>query len=105
MTGFKQVMIIVTNGDEYEETIKAVPLETSSENSTDENSAAMSYVRKDVDLVKTYFKKDINKELSFTLHDGPDNQKSRNFYIECLEIFFKECSTAGGMYTYCLNYL
>ena len=97
MTGFKQAVIIITNGDKYEETIKAVPLENPSQNSTNENSAAMSYVRKDIDLVKSYFKKDVNKELSFTLHDGPDTQKSRKFYIECLEILFKECSTAGGI--------
>ena len=99
MTGFKQAVIIVTNGGEYEETIKAIPLEvpTQLQSSTDENSATMPYVRQDVDLVKSYFKKDINKELSFTLHDGPDAQKSRNFYLECLKNFFKECTSAGGI--------
>lgn len=101
MTGFKQAVIIITNGNKYEETIKAVPLESPSDGSTNEGSAAISYVRKDIDLVKSYFKRDINKELSFTLYDGPDTQRSRNFYIECLEILFKECRTAGGkLYMY-----
>ena len=96
MAGFKQAVIIVTNGDEHSEKIKAVPLEVPPYSSTDESCAATSYTREDVDLLKSYFKKDINKELSFSLHDGPDTQRSRNYYFECLKILFKECTAAGG---------
>ena len=96
MRGFKQAVIIVTNGDELSEKIKAVPLEVPPYSSTDESCAATSYTREDVDLLKSYFKKDITIELSFSLHDGPDTQRSRNYYFECLEILFKECTAAGG---------
>ena len=97
MTGFKQAVIIVTSGDKYEENMKVVSLEVPPQSSTDDGCAATSYTRKDIDLVKSYFKKDINKELAFNLHDGPDIQKSRNYYFECLEILFKECTAAGGI--------
>ena len=96
MIGFKQAVIIVTNGDEYSEKIKAVPLEVPPHSSTDESCPAMTYTRKDIDLVKSYFKKDITIELAFSLHESPGNQSSRNYYLECLEILFKECTAAGG---------
>ena len=98
MKGFKQAVIIVTNGDEYSENIKAVPLEVPPYSSTDESCIATSYTREDVDLLKSYFKKDINNELSFSLHDNPDTQRFRNYYFECLEIIFKECTATGGTY-------
>ena len=98
MVGFKQAVIIVTNGDEHSEKIKAVPLEVPPYSSTDESCAATSYTREDIDLLKSYFKKDTNTELSFSLHDGQNTQRSKNYYFECLEILFKECTAAGGTY-------
>ena len=98
MTGFRQVVIIITNGDEYSEKIKAVPLEVPPQSSTDGSCAATSYTRKDINLVKSYFKRDVNKELSFSLHEDPDSQRSKNYYFECLEILFKESTAAGGIY-------
>ena len=43
MVGFKQAVIIVTNGDEHSEKIKAIPLEVPPYSSTDESCAATSY--------------------------------------------------------------
>ena len=100
MAGFKQAVIIISDGDKYEETIKAIPLEMPPQSSTNENNVAAPsyYVRQDVDLVKSYFKRDINKEIAFCLHDEPGSQRPRNFHLECLEVLFKECTTTGSTY-------
>lgn len=90
--GYLQCMIIDSHGGTYNNTLKAIPLEKPSQ---DQATSVTPNEQRDI---KCYIKKDVNKEISFSLSDIPNGQKSRDYYLECIEVLFKECSKSGGMY-------
>ena len=97
MTGFKQCITITSNRGKYDETVKAVAMET--ESVADEEAdceSADSAVEKGVEQVITFFRKDIHEEVAFNLCDSSDDQKPKQYYIDCIEILFNECTTGGG---------
>ena len=96
MKGSLQCMIINTHGGIYNNALNAVPMEEALENSTNEATPGMPDAKRDTKEIKCYIMKDVNKELSFELYDVPNAQKSRNHYLECIEVLFKECSKSGG---------
>ena len=93
MAGFKQCITINSDGGKYDEMVKAVAMETqkNTDETTDEETE-----EKGLDSLITFFRKDIHKELVFSLHDSPDGQKPKQFYVDCIEILFKECTASGG---------
>ena len=96
MRGFLQCMTIDTHGSAYNNTVKAIPLEEPPQDSTDEAISVTSYEQESIKHIKSFIKKDINKELSFSLSDTQNTQKSKQYYLECIEILFKECTRSGG---------
>ena len=63
--------------------------------STEEvHSVALS---QDTKTLKNYIEMDYMKEYAFSLRDQPDAQQSKQFYLDAIEILFRECSRAGGM--------
>ena len=99
MKGFLQCMTIDSHGGTYNNALKAIPLEKPLEDSANEAASSTSNEQRNM---KCYIKKDINKELSFSLSDIPNAQKSKDYYLECIEVLFKECSKSGGIYTLCI---
>jgi len=78
--------------------IKAVAMET--ENHTDEETGSErngTDQEKGLQSLITIFRKDIHKELVFNLHDSPDDQKPKKYYVDCIEILLKECTASGGI--------
>ena len=100
MTGFKQCITINSDGGKYDETVKAVAMEADSEVVADErpDSVINGIKMKGLEQIMTFFRKGLKTELSFNLHDSPDDQKPKQYYIDCIEILFKECTTSGGTY-------
>lgn len=88
-------MIIDTHGGTYNNTLKAIPLEEPPQDSSKEAVSVASYEREDIKDIKSFLRKDINKELAFSLSD---TQRSKQYYLECIEVLFKECTKSGGMY-------
>lgn len=68
--------------------------QTSTEKS---HSVALSILDQDTETMKDFIEKDHMKEYAFSLHDHPDSQRSKQFYLDSIEILFRECSKAGGM--------
>ena len=62
----------------------------------DPHSVAISMLHEDIKTMKGYIGKDSMKECAFTLHDQPDAQSSKQFYLDSIETLFRECSKAGG---------
>ena len=83
--GYLQCMIIDSNGGVYREGLKAVPTETTAQST-----------RKDIEHVQRYIRKDRRKELVFSLHDSPNFQLPRQYYLDRIRELFKECSRHGG---------
>jgi len=100
MLGFLQCMIIGSNGGEYEDGIKAVPpLEKSSDGdqpNKEEDATITSYIKNDFELVKDFINKDYQKEFIFSIHDAPEAQQSKQFYLNYIEVLFKESTKGGG---------
>ena len=94
--GFLQCMIIHSYGGMYDNKIKAIPMEMPSQDSTADYST-LSHKQEDIEDIECYIKSDINKELSFALYDAPDSQKSKDSYLKCIEVLFKECTRSGGI--------
>ena len=100
MLGFLQCMIIHSYGGMYDDKIKAIPMEIPSQDSTDKTDySTLSRKRGDIEDIECYIKNDINKELSFALYDAPDAQRSKHFYLEFIEVLFRECTKSGGIYS------
>ena len=102
LRGFLQCMIIHSYGGVYDDKIKAIPMEMPSQDSTADYST-LSHKREDIEDFECYIKSDINKEFSFTLYDAPDSQKSKQSYLDFIEILFRECTKSGGIKVY--NYI
>jgi len=94
LLGFVQCMIIDSHGGEYDESVKAIVMEPPK---TEESETDSNYV-KDTDAIKSYINKDCVKEYAFSLFDQPGAQQSKQFYLDSIEILFKECTKAGGTY-------
>ena len=92
MAGFKQCITINSDGGKYDEMVKAVAMETPKV--TDEET--LETKENGLQSIIAFFRKDSHKELSFNLHDSPDDQKPKQYYVDCIEILFKECTTSGG---------
>ena len=93
-------MIIHSYGGTYNNSLRAIPMEKPLQDSTNEAGTSVTLNEQgDIGDIRCFVKKDVNKELSFSLYDIPDAQKSRCYYLECIEILFKECSKSGGMDT------
>ena len=101
MIGFLQCMIIHSFGGIYDDKIRVVPMEIPSHDST---TYSLSNKPGDIEDVECLIKNDINKELSFTLYDTPNTQKSKHFYLNSIEALFKESTKSGGTYG-CYNTL
>ena len=98
MLGFLQCMIIHSYGGMYDDKIKAIPMETPSQDSTDKaDYSTLSHKREDIKDIECYIKNDINKELSSILYDAPDAQRSKRSYLEFIEVLFRECTKGGGI--------
>ena len=98
--GFLQCMIIHSYGGMYDDTIRAIPMEMPLQDSANKATySTLSHKRGDIEDIECYIKNDINKELSFSLYDAPNAQKSKQSYLECIKILFKECTKSGGMYS------
>ena len=98
MIGFLQCMIIHSHGGMYDDAIRAIPMKMPSQDPTNEgNDLAASYGGEDIEDIESYIKRDERKELSFSLYDAPNAQKSKQSYLECIEILFKECTKSGGI--------
>ena len=54
-------------------------------------------LNQDIKTMKNYIERDCEKEYAFSLHDQPGAQRSKQFYLDSIEILFKECSKAGGV--------
>jgi len=100
MLGFLQCLIIGSNGGEYEESIKAIPpLEKPSDSgqpNKEEDTSITSCIKNDFELVKDFIKKDYQKEFVFSIHDAPGAQQSKQFYLNYIEVLFKESTKGGG---------
>ena len=97
MIAFLQCMIIHSDGGTYDNTIKAIPMEQPSQGSTYEvNPSITSHELGGTKEIECYVKKDVTKELCFSLHDTPNAQKSKHYYLECIENLFKKCTRSGG---------
>lgn len=96
MFGFLQCMIIHSYGGIYDDNIKAIPMQKPSQDSTDKNSYHAESHEEEIKDIECYVKKDVTKELCFSLHDAPGAQKSKQHYLESIEKFFKECTKSGG---------
>ena len=98
MRGFLQCIIIHSYGGMYDDTIRAIPMEMPSQDSANEVTYSTLSHKRDIKDIECYVRNDIRKELSFCLYDAPNAQKSKEYYLECIEILFKECTKSGGMY-------
>ena len=58
----------------------------------------LSMLNQDIKTIKSFIEKDCEKEYACSLHDQPGAQQSKQFYLDSIEILFKECSKAGGVY-------
>jgi len=100
MLGFLQCIIIGSNGGEYEESIKAIPpLEKPSDSDQpkkEEDTSITSSIKNDFELVKDFIKKDYQKEFVFSIHDAPGAQQSKQFYLNYIQVLFKESTKGGG---------
>ena len=96
--GFLQCMIIVSQGGKYEAAVNAIPLVGAAEGLMKKDKFSRKQERRDIEIIQTYLKNDYLKELVSTLYDLPDSQKSRQYYLGCIENIFKQCSKGGGMY-------
>jgi len=98
MKGSLQCMIIHSHGGMYNNSLKAIPMDRPSQDSTNKTATSMPLIDQgDINAIKCVVKKDVNKELCFSLCDSPSAQQSKCYYLECIEILFKECSKSGGM--------
>ena len=61
------------------------------------HSTALSIINQDMKTVKGFVEKDHMKEYAFSLHDLPGAQRSKQFYLDSIEILFRECSKGGGI--------
>ena len=105
MIGFLQCMIIHSQGGMIDDTVRAIPMEMSSQDSTNEvNYPATSYEGEDIKDIESYIRSDELKDLSVSLYDTPNTQKSKQSYLECIEILFKECTKSGGSYVHTYVY-
>ena len=91
--GSVDCIIIESLGGTYKSGIQAIPLKN-----TDNESATVSYVRKDVELIQHYIKQDKSKQLIFSLQDSPNFRKARQYYINHITEIFLECDKSGGMF-------
>ena len=98
IVGSVECVIIQSFGGKYDDTIKAIPMEMPSQDSAYDTTYTTSHKREDMEVIECYIKNDINMELSSTFFDAPYAQKSKEFYLECIEADFKECSKSGGMH-------
>ena len=78
--------------------MRAIPMEEPSQDLMDKASFAAAYKQESIELINSFVKEDINKELSFSLCDTQNAQKSRQYYLESIEDPFKECTKSGGIY-------
>ena len=62
------------------------------------HAIGLSLLNQDIKTIKSFIEKDCEKEYAFSLHDQPGAQRSKQFYLDSIEILFKECSKAGGAY-------
>ena len=82
----------------YDNKIKAIPMKMPSQDSTDKaDYSTLSHKREDIEDIECYIKNDVNKELSFILCDAPDAQRSKHFYLEYIEVLFRDCTKGGGI--------
>ena len=87
--------------EEHAVTVESVIKDSVTDKQTitkDPHSVALSMVNQDVKTMKGYIGKDLLKEYAFSLHDQPDIQSSKQFYLDSIETLFRECSKAGGTY-------
>ena len=105
MRGFLQCMIIDTHGGTYSNTSKAIPMEDPPQDLSNEDMLTTSYEREDIKEIKGFVKKDINKELAFSLCDTQNAQRSKQYYLECIEVLFRESTRSGGMYVCTYDYV
>lgn len=107
MLGFLQCVTIASYGGEYEEGIKAIPpMEKSCDSDQSSKEEIMSYINNDLDHIKSYINKDCQKEFVFSVKDAPGAQQSRQFYLNYIEVLFKESTKGGGkllLTLYCLQ--
>ena len=84
--------------EEHAVTVESVIKDSVTDKQTtkDPHSVALSMVNQDVKTMKGYIGKDLLKEYAFSLHDQPDTQSSKQFYLDSIETLFRECSKAGG---------
>ena len=68
------------------------------------HAIGLSLLNQDIKTIKSFIEKDCEKEYAFSLHDQPGAQRSKQFYLDSIEILFKECSKAGGAYILMLLY-
>ena len=101
MKGFLQCMIIHSYGGTYSNDLRAIPMEKPLQNSTSEAGSSITLNEQGgISDIRCYVKKDINKELSFSLYDILGAQKSKCYYLECIEVLFRGCSKSGGTYVW-----
>ena len=104
MRGFLQCIIIDIHGGNYNNTSKAIAMEEPPQDLSNEDMPpATSYERDDIKEIKSFVKKDINKELAFNLCDTQNAQRSKQYYLECIEVLFKESTRSGGTYVHIYN--
>ena len=65
--------------------------------STKSHSVGLGILNQDIKTIKSFIEKDCEKEYAFSLHDQPGAQQSKQFYLDSIEVLFKECSKAGGV--------
>ena len=93
LMGSQQCMIIDTHNSQYKDIRKAVPMEKAADSS--DTASVTSDLRKDIEVIQGYIKRDPLKQL-YSIHEDSKSQKSRQFYLECIEELFKDCMTTGG---------
>ncbi|XP_065903617.1 uncharacterized protein [Dysidea avara] len=101
LMGSQQCMIIDTHNSQYKDIRKAVPMEKAADSS--DTASVTSDLRKDIEVIQGYIKRDPLKQL-YSIHEDSKSQKSRQFYLECIEELFKDCMTTGGAMLYYTGY-
>ena len=94
-----QCMIIGSFGDKYAEGIKCSPKE---KRPLGAGAGLIKHdflpgVRGDAEKLQDMIRKDKDKELVYSLMDIPGVQETKQFYINYITKFFKECSKNGGL--------
>jgi len=89
IAAYLQCMIIDTRDGQYKDIIKAVPMDKAADSSTGDTVTITSDVRKDIEVIQGYIEQDPLKQL-YSIHGDSKYQKSKQFYLDTIEIFFQE---------------